>query len=75
VSEGETEMTMTCAMSSATEMPMTELKTGAKNKTASNRNNAMKGTMIIQSLLQPTSLTTLPEGGHNKGGVKVFPIT
>jgi hypothetical protein len=63
--EGETETTMTCPTSSAIEMPTTGSKTGAMNETASNRSDAMKGTMIIMA----RSMTNLNDNAPLKEGI------
>jgi hypothetical protein len=47
VAEDETGMIEAYTTSSATEMHATGSKTSAKSETASNRNDTMKGTMII----------------------------
>jgi hypothetical protein len=49
VAEGKTGMTMTCMMSSATEMRAPRSKTGVKNETALNKSDATRGTMIIMA--------------------------
>jgi hypothetical protein len=62
--EDETKISETCAMPSAIEMHITGSKTGAKKKTASSRNNATRGTMIIMvpSTANLTDNAPLKEG-------------
>jgi hypothetical protein len=64
VIEGVVGTTATCATSSAVEMHTTESKIGAKNKSAWNRNSAMRGTMIIMvpTMTNLTANTPLNEG-------------
>jgi hypothetical protein len=54
--ENEIGTTGTCATSSATETHLTELKTGAKNKTTRNKSGTMKGIMTVM-IPSTTSLT------------------
>jgi hypothetical protein len=61
--EDTTETTVTYVTSSATEMHVAELKTGAKIGSMKSKNSAMKGTMIIIVL----TMTNLTGSVHQKG--------
>jgi hypothetical protein len=56
MTEGMIGMTETCAISSAVEMHMAGLTTGARSTSASSKTDVMRGTMIIV-VLSMTNLT------------------
>jgi archaellum biogenesis protein FlaJ (TadC family) len=60
--EDATETTVTYAMSSATEMHVVVLKTGAEIGSMKSKNNTMKGTMITMVL----TMTILTRSGHQE---------
>jgi hypothetical protein len=62
--EGIVGTTVTCVMSSTTEMHAIGSKIGTESKSAWNKNNAMRGTMIIMvpTMTNLTGTTPLKEG-------------
>jgi hypothetical protein len=69
-------MTMTCTMSSATEMPITRSKANAKNETMPNKNDTMRGTMIIMAPSTTNLIDSAPlKEGAMKEESKSFPTT
>jgi hypothetical protein len=69
VADGVGETTVTCTMSSVAKMHAAGLKFGTESKSALNRNNTMRGTMItmVPTMVNLTSSAPLKEGITQKG--------